>query len=68
MTRSFKFSIATSLIPSDCVEVKELQFDDDATEEEIEEQVNEIYSEWVSAKNYGTWTAIEENTNQGVKA
>lgn len=34
---------------------KELEFDDDATEEEIEEEVNELYNEWLVAKNQGGW-------------
>ena len=55
----FKFSIATNYINSEWSEEVELHFDDDATEEEIENEVNEIYAEWLVEKNQGGWTAVE---------
>jgi hypothetical protein len=58
ITRKYKFSIATVYINSEWSEVVELEFDEDASEEDIEEQVNEIYQEWVNEKNYGSWVQI----------
>ncbi len=58
ITRKYKFSIATAYINSEWSEVVELEFDEDASEEDIEEQVNEIYQEWVNEKNYGSWVQI----------
>jgi len=58
ITRKFEFSIATNYINSDWTEEVELQFADDATEQEIEDEVNEIYIEWLNEKNQGGWVAI----------
>jgi len=43
MTRKFNFSIATTYIRREWKKVVELEFDDDATEEEIEKEVDEAY-------------------------
>lgn len=45
--RKYRFSIATTYIQSEYSQVMELQFDDNDTEEEIEQQVDEIYTQWL---------------------
>ena len=59
MTRKFNFSIATTYVRSEWKEVVELEFDDDATEEEIEKETEEAYQLWLSEHNYGGWSAVE---------
>jgi hypothetical protein len=59
MTRKFNFSIATTYIRSEWKEVVELEFDDDATEEEIEKEVEEAYQLWLYEHNYGGWSAVD---------
>ena len=53
------FSLATPYVNSEWKEEIELQFDDDATIEEIENQIDEIYQEWVNERNNGCWILIE---------
>ena len=59
ITRKFQFSIATNYIRSEWSEEVELQFEDDETEEEIENTVNEIYTQWLFENNQGGWFAVE---------
>ena len=54
----FEFSIQTRNLGSKVSQVMELQFDEGATDEEIEEQVNEIYNEWLVEKNLGGWEKL----------
>jgi len=58
ITKKFRFSIATNFVRSEWTEDVELQFDDDATPDEIISQVDEIYAEWLFDKNRGSWTEI----------
>ena len=57
--RKYRFSIATTYINSEWYEDVELEFDEDLTEDEIEQQVNDIYTEWLFEKNYGSWIEIK---------
>jgi len=59
ITRKYRFSIATTYIQSEYSQVMELQFDDDETEEEIEQQVDEIYTQWLFEHNQGGYRLIE---------
>ena len=54
----FEFRIATNYINSEWSEDVEIQFAEDATETEIEDQVNEIYTEWLFEKNQGGWNIV----------
>ena len=54
----FNFSIETCYVNSKSCEIIELQFDDDATEEEIEKEVEEIYTEWLFEHNYGGFSKV----------
>lgn len=58
ITKKFRFSIATNFVRSEWTEDVELQFDDDATPDEINSQVDEIYTEWLFDKNSGSWYEI----------
>lgn len=51
--KKYHFSISTNKIGSETSDIVELQFDDDVTIEEIEEQVIEIYREWLFENNNG---------------
>ena len=57
--KKFKFNISTNKYGSDCEDEIEIQFDDDETEEEIENQVNQIYQDWLNEKNQGFWIEIK---------
>ena len=57
--RKYRFSIATTYIQSEYSQVMELQFDDNDTEEEIEQQVDEIYTQWLFEHNQGGYRLIE---------
>jgi hypothetical protein len=59
MKKKYMFSLATPYVNSEWKEEIELQFDDDATIEEIENQIDEIYQEWVNERNNGCWILIE---------
>lgn len=58
MTRKYKFTIATQYVRSGYTEEKEIEFDDDCTEDEIEEQVCEVYNQWLNENNYGGFEAV----------
>jgi hypothetical protein len=58
MIKKVKFSISTHYVKSSYVEEQELEFDDDATEEQITEEIEEIYSEWLAEHTYGGWEII----------
>ena len=60
ITRKFKFSIATNYINSECSEDVVLHFDDDATEQQIEDEANQIYTEWLFENNHGSLTEIKD--------
>lgn len=52
--KRFKFTISTMYVGSDDYEI--VEFDDDATEEEIQE----VYVDWVMETNRGTFYETEE--------
>lgn len=53
ITKKYHFSISTNKVGSETSDIVELQFDDDATLEEIENQVTEIYTDWLFENNNG---------------
>lgn len=55
MKLKFEFSIGTRYVGSDVKDEIELEFDDDATEQEIESQVEEVYKDWVWEQVDGGW-------------
>jgi hypothetical protein len=61
-TKKVKFTIATNYVNSAWSETLEFTFDDDETDSEIESQIDEFYSDWLSEKNYGGWSIIEDLT------
>lgn len=58
MIKKYKFSVGTRYIKSDWTEEVELEFDDNATEEEIEKEVNEVFEEWVWENAETYWNEI----------
>ncbi len=58
MTRKYNFSIATNLVRSEHSEIVEIHLDDDLTEDEIDAQVTEIYTEWLFENNQGGFSQI----------
>jgi hypothetical protein len=46
MKRKYEFQVRTWYINSTVKDVVELEFDDNATEEEIEKEVEEVWIEW----------------------
>jgi hypothetical protein len=59
MTRKFGFCIATNKVGSEQKEIVELDLDDDLTQEEINDQVGEIYNEWLIENNNGWFNEIK---------
>jgi hypothetical protein len=59
MKKTFKFTIATQYVRSAYSEEIELEFDDDATESEIDSEVDTVYNEWLSEHNYGGIEAVD---------
>ena len=54
-----KFTLSTPMLRSEYSETKNLEFEDDETEQEINTAIDEIYEEWVQSKNQGTWTITD---------
>lgn len=59
MIATVKFSIATQYVKSEHSVTKTIELDDDLSESEIEEQVSELYQEWLSEVNYGGYAIIK---------
>lgn len=53
-TVKFKFSVGTRYVGSTVYDELELQFDDDATDEEIEKESEECFQDWM-------WSNIDTN-------
>jgi len=53
MIIQYEFCIATNRVGSEDKDIIDIEVDDDATEEDIEKQTNEIYTEWLFERNYG---------------
>jgi len=58
MKLKFKFTIQTPYVHSEYKEIVELEFDEDATKNEIEEIVEEQYELWLQEHNHGGWSPI----------
>jgi protein-tyrosine-phosphatase len=54
-----KFTIATQYVKSEYSEEQEVQVESDATQDEIDDAVNEAYSEWLNNHNYGGVQILE---------
>lgn len=54
----FEFSVWTKYINSQVKENVELEFDDDATEDEIEDEVADIWDDWRNRQCDGYWKRI----------
>jgi hypothetical protein len=59
MKRIYEFYVETKYIGSRVVEEVELEFDDDATEQEIEKEVDDIWTDWRSQNSDGGWILKE---------
>ena len=55
MKRTYEFYVETRYVGSRVTDEIELQFDDDATEEEIEKEVEECWIEWRNENCEGGW-------------
>lgn len=53
--KKIEFSIATNRIGSKCKEI--IEFEDGATEEEIDE----VYQDWMNENNQGSWYVVDSN-------
>lgn len=58
--RKFEFCIATNRMGSENKSIIEIDLDDDLTEEEVDNQVNEQYTEWLFEKNQGYYKEITD--------
>ncbi len=59
ITKKFKFTLSTNKLHSEVSEIVNLQFHDDDTEQDIEEQVIQIYMEWMNDKNHGGFVEVK---------
>lgn len=60
ITKKFRFSLATRYVGSEVSQEMELGFEDNATKDEIENEVEQIYNEWLGNQNYGGFHEIEK--------
>lgn len=58
-TVKYEFCISTNKVGSEVKEIVEIDLDDDLTEEEIDNQVGEVYTEWLFEKNQGWAVKVE---------
>lgn len=59
MKKKYIFTLSTNKVGSEQSEIMDFEFDDDASQYEIEDEVNNAYSEWMSENNYGGYSEIE---------
>ena len=60
MKRVYEFNIGTRYVGSEVVDEMEFDFDDDATEEEMEKEVEEYWLDWRNNNCDGGWRLISE--------
>lgn len=58
MILKFEFSIGTRYVGSTARDTVELEFDDDATDEEIEAAAEEAWKEWMWNEVDGGWKRL----------
>ena len=54
----FEFHVSTHFVNSTAKDIVELEFEDDATEEEIEDEVAEAYKDWMNNEVEGGWYRV----------
>lgn len=59
MKIKFEFSVSTRYVNSTVKDELELEFDDDATEEEIEKEVEATWLEWRNEQCEGGWKRLK---------
>lgn len=55
-----EFSIATRFIKSKDTEEKTFEFEDDEIQSEIDFEIQCAYDEWISDRNEGGWSIIQQ--------
>jgi len=58
MKRIYEFSVSTHYVGSEVSDKIELEFDDDATEEEIEKEVEDNWCDWRNEQCDGGWKLL----------
>ena len=58
MIIKFEFSVGTRYVGSTVNDEVELEFNDDATEQEIEDEVEDYYKDWMSNEIDGGWKRL----------
>jgi hypothetical protein len=53
---TFEFTVSTRYVGSEVKDEIELEFEDDATEEEIEKEVTEVWVDWRNEQCDGGWS------------
>lgn len=59
MKKKYEFIIATNRLHSQVKNIKEFEFNDDSTEDEILEKVKKSYLEWLLIVNQGGYKEIK---------
>lgn len=59
MIKQFRFTLATSKLCSEVSSIEEFEFEDDVTQEEIDNVITEAYGEWINNHNYGGYSVVE---------
>jgi hypothetical protein len=57
-----KMSVGTTYVGSTVSDEVEFEFEDNATPEEIEKQIDEYYDEWVWDRLNSSWNIINEES------
>lgn len=59
MKIKYEFSASTKHVGCEVTEIMEIEVDDDATEEEIEDVVRETFGDWISMVIDSGWRKVE---------
>ena len=60
----YLFTLGTTYVGSTVKEEVEIEFDEDASQDEIYEEVKRQYEQWVWDNNYGGWDKISETVKE----
>lgn len=59
MIKKYQFEVSTRYVGSGVKETIEIELDNDLTEEEIENEVQEYYEEWLMENSEQIWHEVE---------
>lgn len=60
MKIKFQFTVGTKYVGSTVKKEVELEFDDEATDDEIEEEAASVYQDWLNNQLDGGWERLDK--------